>query len=222
MIKSSTILTNRKLDIILTLFTFFLVNIICNFSCHENKQSTNRGMDTISAIKNKMTEIAEIYSEDERKCIDSVSFYKLDSINLICLKYLYVLYGNELIANPSTGKKISIGECNIKLVYFKSRPLNIKLLGYHVFINGSLPAASPIISSWGTIISGFYVNNENKEIINATDEGDETEIKIANLQKLYNSALNSPIFKNYIDTNKKHLHPKFISLLEGIKVLEKR
>lgn len=221
MIKTNVIIKSKKSRFSLSLFSFLLAIATCNFSCHNNNESADGSTDTISTSNNEKTGLVNIYFEDERKCMDSISSYNLDSIHLVCLKYLYVLYGRELINNPYTGKKVSIGECNIKLGYFESKHSDIKLLGYHVFINDSLPAELPIISSWGTMISGFYVNTKNKEIINATDEGDETEIKIPNLQKLFNSALKNPAFKNYIETNKNHLHTKFISLLRNLKESEK-
>jgi hypothetical protein len=189
-----------------------MLAILCGCNNPANIPVQAKRQDTVSKVKEMQDRIIHAFNQDERSAMDSVFKYNLDSIHQLCMRYLYVLYSNEVLTDKMLSKKLTIGECNIRLTGFEKTSNGLGLMIYGVFINDSIPADVIIKTSSGEMINSFEVDLNKKLIICGVEAG-VLKIDIKNIQSLYNNALKSVIFNKYIREYKKELHPKFLHLL---------
>lgn len=206
------LLTNEKLMSISRGFVCFFIFFEI-MSCNQNKSEEKAIKEIIPDTNNVSIRHTgfEEFNEAERSSLDSVATYQLSAILDSCIKYIYVIHGNELLQD-SIFKGISLGECNIRLLEFTPLDGNKRKLTFGAFVHDSIPAGIPLQLSYGGMINSFSVDVKQKRILLAfINEG---RIQMKNITDLYHTALNHKAFKSYIQTHASSIHPKFRKLLK--------
>jgi hypothetical protein len=199
---------------LLYLIVLFIVLLGCNFSNDKNAQ--RQGYDTTETVKLLNSQaVVDIFNNEEKMALDSVARYHLQAIHDSCLKYLYIIYCDELLSDTSFNTKLTIGECSIRLTGFKSESDSIKILNYGVFVNDSLPTVPALNTSIGQMINGFEIDPK-KRTIRRAKIGEIGSIEIGNVRQLCDSASKSENFKRYLDNHHKDLHFKLTKILKEL------
>ena len=192
---------------ILSFITLFIIG--CGRS--PNK-FTNVETNSTTGYYDSLTTLSRVIknsNEKEKMSLDSVRKYRIDSLNSKCKNFLYTLYYNDTILNKDTDRKITVGECNIRLVNFKSKSSNVKSLSYNFFINDSIPitwqTGLEFYTNW---INTFEVDIKSKEILLAKI-AEHAYIKMNSINHSYDSIKGSVGFKEYLLKYKNRLHPNF-------------
>jgi hypothetical protein len=180
---------------------FILLVLSCNDS--NKPQSPEDAM---------LHRIIDSYNADERRSLDSVKKFGLTAAYNQCLRYMYVIFGDETVIDDSL-KHSTIGENNIKLIRFKRKSDSVAHLTFDVFLNDSIPTSSTRLSSVGNLINSFDIDMDRKLILNGSTFG-EGIVRIQDIQTLYDSAMRSAHWKQYVDSHENKLHIKFQKLLK--------
>jgi hypothetical protein len=129
-------------------------------------------------------------------------------------KYFFVIEDfNEFFYDSVLGRRLSIGECNIRLIGFERKSDDLAVMHYGVFVNDSVPATDPYRqTNMGKMFTGFNVDSRQKKLLSGTD-GALGFVKFGNIRQLHDSALRSKQFKEYIIKHRANMHPKFSRVL---------
>ena len=185
----------------------------CNYGNTPITKTVRKDSVNNPAPDSTQAMVIKAFNHDEHQALDSIKKYNLDSIYNRCLSLLYVIYGNENLSDKRILKNATIGECNIRLINFKSISKRRCLINYLVFVNDSIPCDPILLVENGRTPFGFIIDTIDKEIVAVTTNDYYNGVNIAAYYRLYENALKSKILTHYINSNRVKLHPKFIHVL---------
>ncbi|GAB2839343.1 hypothetical protein [Ferruginibacter profundus] len=190
--------------VILSSFSLFLFS--CNSENYNDKDKKNDIFqnDSLASINR----IVNNFRKSILNCRDSVNKYKIVAINDTCLKYIYVIYGNEKLRKHDS---LTVSECGIKLTEFKKNADNEYTLYYYLSINDSIPMFAE--TSKGAMIHTFVYNNKEQKITKAYLGQHNSYMDGEELRKLYYSSLINNENEKYFTANYSKLHPDFVRLV---------
>jgi hypothetical protein len=189
----------------------FILLIILSCSCNNSGPAS----PDVSSSLNESGQQDQVDSgKSEKVLLDSLNSLGLMPLYDSCLKYMYVLYGSEEIPDGNSGKKITVGECDVRLIDYTSAS-GKSYLFFGLYIRDSIPVPPVVKLSRGLLPEGFEFDKKAKMLTNAII-GENAVIRIDNLRNLYNSGIKTADFNQYIATHKTKLHAKFLKILNQI------
>lgn len=191
-------------------YQFFCAIIL--FGCkpsNNSPQNSSKNIDT-SHLKCVNSDVIKYFNEGENAALDSIYRYNLNSVNDSCLKYLWGIYARNILLDTCLKKKITIGECNIRVSKFKRVSDSIISLHYEYFINDSIPVSASY-DTFQSMFYGFDINLFEKKFL-YVKMGEFGRYSVEGMKIDYENILKSNLFREYINEKRHSLHPKFVKL----------
>jgi hypothetical protein len=200
---------------IVVLFYILAIFINCkpqHKEVHGVQNNLFKGLDSRKELM--PTKVVEFFKNITLSSLDSAKKNNLIELDKLCIKYLYGLYGNELINHDdimyqcSNCDSLTVGESIIKLRSFKKVSNDSVVLVYGVFINDTIPTNISIATSKGSMINMFIVSLKQIDIIGISING-ETYFNKKNFLEQYNKNISSLAFKQYTSNKRKYTSMSF-------------
>lgn len=187
-------------------------SILFLFSCTSPESSSdNNGnkndtlqSDSLAAVNRAV----DAFAKSVLDCQDSISKYKIASINDTCLKYIYVIYGAKSLKKYDS---LTVASCRIKLTDFKKLADSGYSLHYTLFIKDTVPITADLPE--GAIIHTFEYNSIQQKITKAYLGQHSSYVDEKELKKLYYSSQANNESQKYFSTNAAKLNPDFVRLV---------
>lgn len=191
---------------------FFLFILIVG--CNNDKNKVNQSESDLSNASIERSK--EEFRIKENNALDSIRKYKMDSVYSSCLSLLYKHYAQDTVIEIPTGSELTIGECDIRLSYFKHRKAD-RMITFILFCKDSSPLTfNGIVKGKGSFMGSFAIN-DSYELVNVSDFG-EGRMSSKDFIESANHNAQSPSFANYL-ANKNGLvfSNTFLNVIKGNK-----
>ncbi len=194
-------------------FVFIILFVLLLLSCSNRNNSSfrNEEYNKYDAHQNDsiaaMNRAINAFNKSALACKDSISKYKIASINDTCIKHIYIIYGTNKLKNYDS---LIVAWCTIKLTDFKKVADSEYRLHYTLFIKDSIPIIADL--SEEAIIHCFEYSDIQKKITKAFLGQHNSYVNEKELSKLYYSSFSNKSRK-YFTANFSKLHPDFIRLV---------
>ncbi len=199
---------------------FFLCLQILVLGCSNNEIRTKE-IPTIvsdtSIVTARDKEIMKVfYREKENATLDSISKYNLYNPCKEGINILYSIYAPRKLYDRNLEKDITIGECDIRVLSFKSMSPFTKRVMFEIFTKDSLPLNSDrIFDNVGVFIYAFDIDITKGKILYGLLESDtESKIELENLMKLAKKERGSDAFKRYLKQYNNALSQKCLNAFQ--------
>lgn len=191
----------------------FLMTVICFLYACNNEPKKVSNTENESTFLDSARYLINDYTLQEKRALDSIQLYDIDSLFMECTKMMYVIYGREKVLDVTRNKSVTIGECDIRPYAFVYQSPDIRRLDLEVFWPDSLPVNALFsFESLGAMKSSFTINIKQKSLIN-TSQQDVVYTPVENFKAQYAQSLNDLEFQKYIKDDRNKINPKFKRLL---------